>query len=67
MYPNLKAEFTRQGLTLDKVAPVLGVTVSTLSQKMTGKYPFTLNEARTIKRDVLKTDLSIEHLFEEAS
>ncbi len=67
MYPNLKAEFTRRGLIYEDVAPAIGVTVPTFSQKMTGKYPFTLNEAKTIQREVLKTDLSIEYLFEEAS
>ena len=67
MYPNLKAEFTRRGLTLEKVAPILGVTISTLSQKMNGKYPFTFDEAKTLKNDVLKTDISLEVLFEEAS
>lgn len=67
MYPNLKAEFTRKGLTLEKVAPQLNITVSTLSQKMTGKYPFTLKEAKIIKNNVLETDMSIDELFQEAS
>jgi transcriptional regulator with XRE-family HTH domain len=64
MYKNVKAEFARKGLTLEIVAKELGVTVSTLSQKMNGKYPFTLNEAKTIKK-VLEVDIPLEILFEE--
>ena len=66
MYPNLKAEFVRRGLTLEKVAPVLDMTIGTLSLKMNGKSPFTFNEAVSLKRDVLKTDIPLEVLFEEA-
>lgn len=64
MYKNVKAEFARKGLTLEVVAKELGVTVSTLSQKMNGKYPFTLNEAKAIKK-VLEVDIPLEILFEE--
>lgn len=66
MYPNLKAEFARLGLTLGEVAPVLNMSVPTLSLKMNGKYAFTLNEAKSLKKDVLKTDIPLEVLFEEA-
>lgn len=64
MYKNVKAEFARKGLTLELVAKELGITISTLSQKMNGKYPFTLNEAKAIK-NVLEVDIPLEILFEE--
>lgn len=64
MFKNLKAEFVRDGLTLEVVAKELGITVSTLSLKMNGKYPFTLNEAKKIK-NILKADIPLEILFEE--
>ena len=70
MYPNLKAEFVRRDLTLEKVAPELGITVSTLSLKMNGKYQFTFNEAKKLKailNEVSPLDMSLEVLFEEAS
>ena len=65
MYPNLKAEFARRGFTLEMVAKRLGVALSTLSQKLRGVYPFTLNEAKKLK-EILETDLPLEVLFEEA-
>lgn len=65
MYPNLKAEFARQNLTLQNVADKLGVSVSTISMKMRFGG-FTLDEAKQIKRDILKADIPIEILFEEA-
>ena len=68
MYPNVKAELARKGITLEKLAEELeqrGMkrTVATLSNKFTGKFPITLNEAKAIK-DVLDTEIPIEELFE---
>lgn len=65
MYKNAKAEMVRQGLRLEDVAPGLDMTISTLSQKLNGKYPITLNEAKAFKK-IVKTDLPLEVLFEEA-
>lgn len=64
MYKNAKAEMVRRGLRLEDVAPRMDMTVSTLSQKLNGKYPFTLNEAKTFK-SIVETELSLEVLFEE--
>lgn len=66
MYPNLKAEMARKGFTLADVSKVLGVRVSTVSDKFNGKYPISLNEAKKIKK-MLDVDLTLEELFEEAS
>lgn len=66
MYRNAKAEMTRRGLRLEDVAEKMGITIATLSQKLNGKYPFTLNEAKQFKR-IVESDLPLEVLFEEAS
>lgn len=63
MYRNAKAEMVRNGLTLEAVAREMDITAGTLSLKLNGKYPITLNEARTFKR-VVKTDMTLEELFE---
>ena len=73
MYPNLKAEFARKGLTLENVVNELGsrgvnMTVATLSLKMNKKnkkFSFTFDEAKAIK-SILGVDIPLEELFEEA-
>ena len=64
MYQNLRAELARKGLTMTDVANELGVRLATISDKMNGKYPITLNEAKKIKR-FLNVDLPLEELFKE--
>lgn len=71
MYPNYKAELARKGFTLEKLAEEMDKrgckrTVPTLSQKLTGKQPITLKEAKVMK-EVVESDLPIDILFEEAS
>lgn len=64
MYPNVRAEFARRGLTLEVVSEKLNISISTLSLKM-NKGGFTLKEAKQIK-EILNTDIPLEELFEEA-
>ena len=70
MYPNLRAEIVRQGLTMEKVVEGIKaqsdvtISVTHFSLKMNGKYPFTLTEAFAIKK-FLKTEMSIDELFME--
>lgn len=64
MYRNAKAELVRAGLILADVSENLGGTVSTWSQKLNGKYPITLNEAKGFKR-LVKSELPLEVLFAE--
>lgn len=64
MYRNAKAEMVRVGVTLANLSENLGGTMSTWSQKLNGKYPITLDEAKRFKRFV-KTDLPLEVLFEK--
>lgn len=65
MYPNVKAEMARRGITLADIAkdPSIDKTVSTMSLKFSGKAPITLTEAMRIKA-ILGTDLPLETLFE---
>ena len=66
MYRNVRAEMTRAGLTLEGVSKALGCTISTWSQKLNGKYPITLDEAKALKK-LLNSDLPLEVLFEKFS
>ena len=71
MYPNVRAEFARKNLTLEKIVEELQkrgitMTVPTLSLKLNGKYPITLDEAKAIKA-ITGADIPLEVLFEEAS
>lgn len=76
MYPNVTAERTRAGLTLESIAKVLDIRLSTLSLKLSGKSPLTFKEAVTIKRLIVEAkksknidvniDMPLEILFEEA-
>lgn len=63
MYRNAKAEMVRAGLTLEIVSKKMGINISTLSQKLNGKYPITLIEAKRFKK-IVNSDLPIEELFE---
>ena len=62
LYPNLRAELARKGIKLEELAHSLNITLGTLSQKLNGKYPVMLNEAKQIKK-VIGTDLPLETLF----
>ena len=69
MFPNFNAEYARRGFTLDKLAEEMKRrgckrTVSTLSQKLNGKYTLTLTEAK-ILRDIVAPEMSIDELFDE--
>lgn len=74
MYPNLEAERTRVGLLLEPIAEELGITVSTLSLKLNGKYPITFKEAKKIKEIIVREktrkgisvniDMTLEELFD---
>lgn len=70
MYPNLKAEIARSGLTYKEIIERgkkdgrLDCTVSTLSLKINGKAEFTFNESMAL-RDIIGTDLSLDELYEK--
>ena len=66
MYPNLKAEMARKGITAIELVKALPDNVkmaaSTFSQKFNGKFAFTLDEADAI-RSILGVEMSIDELF----
>jgi transcriptional regulator with XRE-family HTH domain len=63
MYPNLRAEIARKGVTATAIADALGITKGTLSLKMQGKSAFTVPEAKAIKK-LLDADVTIDELFD---
>ena len=65
MYNVAKAEMVRVGYGLKDVAPKMDITISTLSQKLNGKQPMTLLEAKAFKK-IVKSDLPLEKLFEDS-
>ena len=66
IYPALKGEMSQKKITLAAIVsdPRIDCTVSTLSQKLNGKYPLTFGEATAIK-EIVQSDLSLEDLFRE--
>lgn len=72
MYPNMRAEIARKNLRLEDIVAKMkkkgfNLSVSMLSQKLNGKYPLYLDEAKALKA-IVETDIPIEVLFsEEAS
>lgn len=64
-YRNLAAEMTRRGITNCDVSRVLELkTERTVRDKLSGKYPFTFNEVKTI-RDTFFMGMDLEYLFAE--
>lgn len=62
MYPNLEAELKRRNIKRQEFANLLGVGITTISEKMQGKSEFTLAAAFKIKK-ILGVDMPIEELF----
>ena len=62
MYLNVKAELARQNLSVVDLSNKTGIRYQTLVEKLNGKYPMTLDEAKNIKV-ALGVDLSMEELF----
>lgn len=62
MYRNAKAEMVRAGLILEDVAKEMGIRIATLSQKLNGKFPITVIEAKKFKK-IVKSELPLEVLF----
>ena len=64
MYRNAKAEMVRAGITLTRLAETMDSHVSVWSEKLNGKRPISLNEAKRFK-EIVKSNLPLEKLFEE--
>lgn len=68
MYSNFKAEYARKGFTLEKLVEEMEKrgckrTMTTLSQKLNGKYTLTLNEAKVLQ-EIVAPEIPLEILFE---
>lgn len=63
MYRNLEAELKRKGITRAQLAEMLGLNISTISQKLNGKSPLLYDEATTIAQKVFDGEFSPEYLF----
>jgi transcriptional regulator with XRE-family HTH domain len=64
MYRNANAERIRAGLTLEQLAEKMDSYPSIWSEKLNGKRPILLSEAKKYK-EVVKSKLPLEELFEE--
>ena len=62
MYSNVKAELARKSLTVVDLSNKTGIRYQSLVGKINGKYPLTLEEAKTIK-SALEVDIPMEELF----
>lgn len=67
MYPNIRAEMVRRGITQRQMVNKLAergrkMSLSKFSSKMTGKQEFTFGEAVAIKQ-ILQTELPLETLL----
>lgn len=63
MYSNVKAELARRNLSVVDLSNMTGIRYQTLVDKINGKYPLTLDEAKKIK-SALEVDIPLEDLFE---
>lgn len=63
MFPNLKAEMTRNQINQKDLAELLNLNKATISDKMTGKVDFWFLECKKI-RDFYFCNLSLDYLFE---
>lgn len=62
MYPNLKAEMARRGITASALSEKTEIPYSTLTPKLRGESPVTVREAQIIKA-AIGTDLPLDELF----
>lgn len=62
MYPNLRAEMARKNITQIQLAEKMRIRTATLSNKISGKYPFTFDECMQIKK-ILEVDMPVDDLF----
>jgi len=64
MFPNLRAEMARKGLTTNELSTCLGCSPKTIRNKFTGRSEFTRAELFKIKSTFFP-DLTIEYLFQK--
>jgi transcriptional regulator with XRE-family HTH domain len=62
LFPNLKAEMARRGVTGLKMAEFLGISLKTFYKKMSGSSEFKITEMFRI-RDMFFDALDVDYLF----
>ena len=62
MLSNLKAEMARRGITSTDIGRIINKTSRTTRDKISGRYPFTLDEAKKI-RDTFFVGMDLDFLF----
>ena len=62
LFPNLDAEMARKKITRSMLAEKINKTATTLSLKLNGKAPLTLNECVEIK-NVVSPESTVDFLF----
>lgn len=65
MFTNLHAEMVRRGVTPVAIANAIGKTEKSTRAKLSGKYPFTLSEAKVI-RDTYFCGFDLDYLFDQS-
>lgn len=63
MFKNLEAELVRNNISKESIAKLIGKSYKTVTQKINGKYPFTIIEGFLI-RNAMFPDLTMEYLFD---
>ena len=63
MFKNLEAELVRNNISKEAVAQLIGKSYKSVTQKINGKYPFTIGEAFLIRHDMFPK-LTMDYLFE---
>lgn len=64
-YPILAGEIAKRGVKKKTIAQSIGVCDKSLSNKMSGRVPFSLQEAMTINKTFFP-DIEIDELFKRA-
>ena len=65
MYSNVKAEAARKSMTMVDLSAKTGIRYQTLVDKVNGKFPITVEEAKKIK-SALAVDIPLDELFEQS-
>lgn len=65
MYPNLRAEIARKGMTVSELGQKIGMARTTIYDKYSGRTDFTLAEAVAV-RTALNVDIPLDELFARA-
>lgn len=70
MYPNLRAEIARYGITVHEIAEACGRKETSIYSKMKGATEFTLGDMEKIKKlldKISNKDFTLEYLFERSA